>query len=53
MDFITGLPEDGVMKAIHVKVDRFSKMAHIILTTKEISTRVTAELLLHYVWKLH
>jgi hypothetical protein len=53
MDFITGLPENGSMDAILVVVDRFSKMAHFILTTSEISSQETAELLLHHVWKLH
>jgi hypothetical protein len=53
MDFITGLPEDGAMNAILVVVDRFSKIAHFILTTEEISARETAKFLLHNVWKLH
>jgi hypothetical protein len=41
------------MNAILVVVDRFSKMAHFIPTTHEISAEETAELLLHHVWKLH
>jgi hypothetical protein len=53
LDFITGLPDDDAMDAILVVVDRFSKMAHVIPTTEEISTQETAELLLHHVCKLH
>jgi hypothetical protein len=41
------------MNAILVVVDRFSKMAHFIPTTHEISAEETAELPLHHVWKLH
>jgi hypothetical protein len=40
--FITGLPEVGAMNAILVVVDCFSKMAHFIPTTQEISTEELA-----------
>jgi hypothetical protein len=41
------------MNAILVVVDRFPKMARYILTTQEILTEETRELLLHHIWKLH
>ena len=53
LDYITGLPENQVQNAILVVVDRLSKMAHYIATTKEINAQETAKLLLHHVWKHH
>ena len=53
LDYITGLPEEQGQNAILIVVDRFSKMAHYIPTTKEVSAQETARLLLHHVWKYH
>ena len=53
LDYITGLPEEQRQNAILVVVDRLSKMAHYIPTTKEVSAQETARLLLHHVWKYH
>ena len=53
LDYITGLPEKGGYNAILVVVDRLSKMAHYIPTTKEVDAHETARLLLHHVWKYH
>jgi hypothetical protein len=41
------------MNVILVVVDQFSKMAHIIPMTLEISLQVKAQLLLYHVWKRH
>ena len=53
LDYITGLPETQGYNAVLVVVDRLSKMAHYIPTTKEVSAQETAKLMLQHVWRLH
>ena len=53
LDYNTGLPKAQGQDAILVVVDRLSKMAHYIPTTKEINAQETARLLLHHVWRYH
>ena len=53
LDYITGLPETQGYNTILVVVDRLSKMAHYILTTKDIDAKEMVRLLLHHVWKYH
>ena len=53
LDYITGLPEKEEHNAILVVVNRLSKMAHYIPTTKEVDAQETARLLLNHVWKYH
>ena len=53
LDYIRGLPEKEGHNAILVVVDRLSKMAHYIPTTKEVNAQETVRLLLHHVWKYH
>ena len=53
MDFITDLPQSKSFNAALVVVDRFSKMAHFIPCTKEITSEVTAGLVLRKVFRLH
>ena len=53
IDYIIGLPKTQEYHAILVVVNRLSKMAHYIPTTKEINAQETARLLLHHVWRYH
>ncbi|KAA0046930.1 reverse transcriptase [Cucumis melo var. makuwa] len=52
MDFITHLPKVGDFKAILVIIDRFSKYATFIPTTKQCSAEMTAQLFFKHVVKL-
>ena len=52
MDFITHLPKVGDVEAILVTIDRFSKYATFIPTTKLCSAELTAQLFFRHVVKL-
>ncbi|KAL0549524.1 hypothetical protein IC582_014009 [Cucumis melo] len=52
MDLITHLPKVGDFEAILVIIDRFSKYTTFILTTKQCSVEMTAELFFKHVVKL-
>ncbi|KAA0061387.1 reverse transcriptase [Cucumis melo var. makuwa] len=52
MDFITHLPKVGDFEAILVIIDRFSKYATFISTTKQCSVEMTAQLFFKHVVKL-
>ncbi|TYK01362.1 reverse transcriptase [Cucumis melo var. makuwa] len=52
MDFITHLPKVGDFEAILVIIDRFSKYATFIPTTKQCSVEMTAQLFFKHVVKL-
>ncbi|KAA0064237.1 hypothetical protein E5676_scaffold119G001380 [Cucumis melo var. makuwa] len=52
MDFITHLPKVGDFEAILVIIDRFSKYATFIPTTKQCSAEMTAQLFFKHVVKL-
>ncbi|TYK28654.1 reverse transcriptase [Cucumis melo var. makuwa] len=52
MDFITHLPKVGDFEAILVIIDRFSKYATFIPTTKHCSAEMTAQLFFKHVVKL-
>jgi len=52
-DLITDLPISEGMDSIFIVVDRFSKQAHFIPTTKDVSAKGIAELFLRNVFKLH
>ena len=54
LDFITHLPKtDREKDAILVVVDRLSKQAHFIATTKTVTAEETARLFLETIFKLH
>ena len=53
MDFIVELPPAGGYDAILVTVDRFTKMAHFLPTTSNVTAEQTAQLYYQQVWKLH
>jgi hypothetical protein len=53
MDFIVELPESDGFNAVYVCVDRFTKMAHFIPTTTNVSAEETARLYLRHVFKHH
>lgn len=53
VDFIIRLTKQEGYDAVMVVVDRRTKMAHYIPTTKMVSFADTAELFLNHVWKLH
>src|SRR5271170_5341260 len=53
MDFIVELPPSEGYDAIVVCVDRFTKMAHFIPTTSDVSVEHTAQLYYWHVWKLY
>ena len=53
MDLITQLPESDNSDAIFVVVDRFSKMAHFILTTTTADAPALAQLFLTHIVRLH
>jgi hypothetical protein len=52
-DFITGLPKSSGYNAIFVVVDHFTKRAHFILTTSQITAEGTAQLYHNNIWKNH
>ncbi|TYK26611.1 reverse transcriptase [Cucumis melo var. makuwa] len=52
LDFITHLPKVGDFEAILVIIDRFSKYATFIPTTKQCSAEMTAQLFFKHVVKL-
>ena len=52
-DFIVKLSSSGVSDAIMVVVDKNTKLAHFIPTTKTINSNEIAMLYLHHVWKHH
>ena len=52
-DFIVKLPSSGGFDAIMVVVDKTTKLAHFIPTTKTINSNETVMLYLHHVWKHH
>ena len=52
-DFIMKLPLAQGYDAILVVVDRFTKMAHFVPTTKRTSTEGLARLFRDNIWKLH
>ena len=53
VDFITKLPLVQGYDSILVVVDRFTKMAHFILTTEKTSAEELAQLFRDSIWKLH
>jgi transposase InsO family protein len=53
MDWITDLPSVNQLDAILVIVDRFTKLAHFIPTTKSCTAPQVADLFLHHVIRLH
>jgi len=53
VDFITKLPLVQGYDSILVVVDRFTKMAHFILTTEKTSAEELAQLFRDNIWKLH
>ena len=53
LNYITGLSETQRYDAILVVVDRLSKMAHYVPTSKEVSAQEIAKLLLQHVWRYH
>jgi len=54
MDFITGLPRtQKEFDAIFVVVDKLSKMAHFIPTTKEVTAEGSAKLFFDNIFRLH
>ena len=54
MDFITGLPKTkSGYDSILVVIDQYSKRAHFIPTTEEVSAKQTAMLFYNHIWKLH
>ena len=52
-DFIMKLPLAQGYNSILVVVDRFTKIAHFILTTEKTSTEGLAQLFRDNMWKLH
>jgi len=53
MDYIVELPQSNGFDAIYVCVDRFTKMAHFIPTTVQVTAEETAKLYLRHVFKHH
>ena len=53
LDFIKELPLAGGYDAVLVTIDRFTKMAHFLPMTSNITTEQTAQLYYQHVWKLH
>ncbi len=53
LDFVTGLPTSEGNTTILTAVDRFSKMAHLIPLLQLPSTKETAEVKLHNVFRIH
>jgi len=54
MDFVTGLPKTPRnMDSIFVVIDKLSKMAHFIPTTKDVSAEGVARLFLDQIFKYH
>ncbi|KAH7373192.1 hypothetical protein KP509_17G043600 [Ceratopteris richardii] len=53
MDFITDLPNSDKYDDVLVIVDRFTKMAHFIQTTKTITGAAIIRLFLRYMFRLH
>ena len=53
VDFVTGLPPSCGNTCVITIVDRFSKAAHFVPLPKLPSTKGTAELLVHHVFRLH
>ena len=52
-DLIVDLPKSEGCDSIFVVVDRFSKQAHFIPTTKDVDSKGISELFLKNVWKHH
>jgi len=52
-DLIVDLPKSEGFDSIFVVVDRFSKQAHFIPTTKNVDSRGIVDLFLKNIWKLH
>jgi len=53
MDSIVELPLAGSYDAVLVTVDCFTKMAHFLPTTSNVTKEQTAQLYYQHVWKLH
>ena len=53
MDYIVELPQSNGFDAIYVCVDRFTKMAHFIPMTVQVTAEETAKLYLRHVFKHH
>ena|SRR5277367_3090324 len=53
MDFIVELPPSEGYDAVFVCVDRFTKMAHFIPTTSNVTAERAAQLYCRHVWRLH
>ena len=58
MDFMTGLPTSqddsgGKFDSVYVVVDTFSKMCHIIPTTKNVTAQQVARLYFDNIYRLH
>jgi hypothetical protein len=53
MDFMVSLPPSKGFDAIMVVVDRFSKMAHFILTKDEATAQETGMLFFSHIFKHH
>ncbi|KAF8703907.1 hypothetical protein RHS03_06162, partial [Rhizoctonia solani] len=52
-NFITGLPKFQGHNAILVVIDSFSKFGHFIPTSKKVTAKGLADLLVAHIWKLH
>lgn len=53
MDFVTGLHDRNGYKAILVRVDRVTKMCHLITMTEECDASALFDQFIEYIWKLH
>jgi len=53
MDFIIELPLVGSYDAVLVTVDRFTKIAHLLPMTSNVTVEQTVQVYYQHVWKLH
>jgi len=53
MDFVVQLPPSQGHDAIYVCVDRFTKMAHFVATSSNVTAEGTADLYLRHIFKNH
>ncbi|KJE98320.1 hypothetical protein CAOG_09214, partial [Capsaspora owczarzaki ATCC 30864] len=53
IDFVTGLPDSQGFNAVMVCIDRLTRVAHFIPTTKSVTAEESAQLFLENVVKLH
>jgi hypothetical protein len=52
-DLIVDLPKSEGFNSIFICVDRFTKQAHVVPTTKDVDSNGIAEIFLKNVWKHH